>query len=53
MAAGLGLGGDDGSGENGGGSWLGLGCLEAGSLGDAGGAASAGIGVSESASGSG
>ena len=30
MAAVLGLGGGDGSGEDGGGSWLGLGCLGAG-----------------------
>ena len=30
MVAGLGLGGGDGSGEDSGGSWLGLGCLEAG-----------------------
>ena len=30
MAAGLGLGAGDGSGEDGGGSWLELGCLEAG-----------------------
>ena len=30
MAAGLGFGGGDGSGEEGGGSWLGLGCLVAG-----------------------
>ena len=30
ITAGLGLGGGDGSGQDGGGSWLGLGCLEAG-----------------------
>ena len=35
--AGLGLGGGDGSGEDGGCSWLELGCLESGWLGDAGG----------------
>ena len=29
IAAGLGLGGGEDSGEDGGGSWLGLGCLEA------------------------
>ena len=53
MVAGLGLGGDDGSGEDGGGSWLGLGRLVGGWLEEAGCAGPAGSGVSGSCSGSG
>ena len=48
MATGLGLGGGDGSGEDGGGSWLGLGGLVGGRLEDAGGAGPADSGVSGS-----
>ena len=45
---GLGLGGGKGSGEDVGGSWLGLRCLVGGWLGDTGGAGSSGFGFSES-----